>query len=715
MAVLDNAVWINAATGYAESGSTPITEGGLSTTVTGTFTANAWDETQSGYNISEFGAFGVTSPITANYQFSEPVENFTFDFNHVNDDGGSTYDDSWTIYAYDEGGTLIDSADIIAALSGIQDETVYANPDGSVTIEATGTTANDVTFLYAGYIGELELVFEPGPNGSSTGGSGISDFTFDLVDTTDTDGDGVWDIHDIDDDNDGILDSDEGSAPTPYTHTTGQVDILTDGGASTDSVDLSSYGVSIGDTVTIDNILADGDLNGSTETFTLDFNSGEHVTGNLQTGLQNAGSLQPLTAPQSFTVTVVDIGGGVPGLIITADASAAVNALGGNPALSYTLDISGTVGGDVDTDGDGIVDRLDLDSDNDGITDNVEAQLTSGYVAPSGVDSDGDGLDDAYEGTGDEGLTPVDSDGDGTADYLDSDSDGDGISDTDEAGHGESQATIDGSGDSDGDGIMDAVDDVAGWDVNDADIDGSGNFTLADTDFDTDADGSNAAPPTIDLDYRDTVPCFATGTMILTAAGERPVETLRPGDLIETVDDGPVTLRWVASTTMSAEDLARLPSRRPVIIRNGALGNRRRMLVSQQHAFLMRAEGGERLMRVKHVRERYGGQVAHIARNCREITYYHLMFDRHQLVRAEGSPAESFYPGPLALRGLDDEARAELLRLFPRLGKVLTHGQTAAQTYGRPVRPYLKRHEIGTRPARPAPAAARPNDKARSS
>ena len=158
MATLDNAVWLTGTGGFAESGSTTINDGSLSTIVTAVFTANAWDASQSGYNISEFGAFGVTSPISAQYSFSEPVENLTFNFNHVNDDGGSTYDDMWTIYAYDENGVLIDSADIIAAISGVQDESVYANPDGSVTIEATGTIANDVTFNYAGYISEIEQI-----------------------------------------------------------------------------------------------------------------------------------------------------------------------------------------------------------------------------------------------------------------------------------------------------------------------------------------------------------------------------------------------------------------------------------------------------------------------------------------------------------------------------------------------------------------------------
>jgi hypothetical protein len=162
---------------------------------------------------------------------------------------------------------------------------------------------------------------------------------------------------------------------------------------------------------------------------------------------------------------------------------------------------------DADSDGDGVVDRLDLDSDDDGIPDNVEAQTTGGYLAPSGVDSDGNGLDDAYEsspGAG-EGLTPVDTDGVAPADVLDLDSDGDGVLDVDESGLGLTDADHDGR--TDGvvgtDGLDDAAEPADGY----ADVNGDAHdataFLLADSDEDTAPDGSDADPPTHDLDYRD--------------------------------------------------------------------------------------------------------------------------------------------------------------------------------------------------------------------
>ncbi|MCG1037478.1 LamG-like jellyroll fold domain-containing protein, partial [Polaribacter sargassicola] len=154
-----------------------------------------------------------------------------------------------------------------------------------------------------------------------------------------------------------------------------------------------------------------------------------------------------------------------------------------------------------DTDNDGIANHLDLDSDNDGIPDNIEAQSTTGYIAPSGVDADFDGLDDAYDGTGSNGLTAVDTDSDNIPDYLDLDADDDGIYDVEESGSG---LANDGSGMVTGDvgvnGLVDAIEtgstDKAYTDVNGSyDNNQTNNFTDTDNDVST-ANG--------DVDYRDS-------------------------------------------------------------------------------------------------------------------------------------------------------------------------------------------------------------------
>jgi len=272
----------------------------------------------------------------------------------------------------------------------------------------------------------------------------------------DTDGDGILNIDDIDDDNDGILDTVEDAFTVSVTEvfdtTTAQSNIPPNGGNMTQTVDLSSFGVAIGASVTVDNLIARGDINtgdGASEFFTLNFNNGEFTTGNLQTdtgsGAEDA-IFRAVTTPVTATITVIDIGGGVPGFTVSGSTSAAVDNLVGVNGVDYFFDVSGT--GTLltnDVDGDGIINSLDTDSDNDGMLDNVEAQAVGSYVAPSGIDANNDGLDDAY---GTAGLTPVDADGSRLAEFIEADSDGDGISDVNDI-------------DDDNDGILDTVEDAA--------------------------------------------------------------------------------------------------------------------------------------------------------------------------------------------------------------------------------------------------------------
>lgn len=161
-----------------------------------------------------------------------------------------------------------------------------------------------------------------------------------------------------------------------------------------------------------------------------------------------------------------------------------------------------------DTDLDGYPDYLDIDSDNDGIPDNVEAQTTSGYIAPSGTDANGNGVDDAYEGGGNIGLFPIDTDGDSLPDYLDEDSDNDNVPDSIEAhdqNHdGIADFTLFGS-DQDGDGLDDGYEgsNVNDIDVNDELDDPYGQLPNTDSDLESDyrdTDDDDDGIETIDED-----------------------------------------------------------------------------------------------------------------------------------------------------------------------------------------------------------------------
>ena len=51
------------------------------------------------------------------------------------------------------------------------------------------------------------------------------------------------------------------------------------------------------------------------------------------------------------------------------------------------------------------------------------------------------------------------------------------------------------------------------------------------------------------------------------------------------------------------------------------------------------------------------------------MEYFHILFDGHEIIFAEGAEAESFHPGEQALSTLEDAAREELLTLFPELAE----------------------------------------------
>ena len=50
-----------------------------------------------------------------------------------------------------------------------------------------------------------------------------------------------------------------------------------------------------------------------------------------------------------------------------------------------------------------------------------------------------------------------------------------------------------------------------------------------------------------------------------------------------------------------------------------------------------------------------------------EVTYVHLLFDRHQILWSEGPETESFLPGPQIVHALEQDVMTEICTLFPEL------------------------------------------------
>jgi len=256
--------------------------------------------------------------------------------------------------------------------------------------------------------------------------------------TDDTDGDGVINSQDADDDNDGITDVIEGTGDN-------------------DSDGVPNY------------LDRDSDNDG--------------VLDSIETAIDTDGDSVP---------NYLDLDSDNDGIYDAPEAGRDAVASTGRLSSSATVDSFGLAQGasDVrlDTDGDGVVDMLDLDSDNDSLLDVIEQGYpradANGRITPF-VDQNGDGADDSM---GSRGSVLRDTDSDRIPDFRDLDSDQDGLSDLLEmAGPSMDQdnsGTVDNFTDGNGDGLDDTV---AANPTPQTDTDNDGNPNS--TDLDSDNDG----------------------------------------------------------------------------------------------------------------------------------------------------------------------------------------------------------------------------------
>lgn len=172
----------------------------------------------------------------------------------------------------------------------------------------------------------------------------------------------------------------------------------------------------------------------------------------------------------------------------------------------------------------------------------------------------------------------------------------------------------------------------------------------------------------------DEIVCFARGTLVDTPEGPRAIEDLQAGDMILTKDNGPQPLRWIGRTVVSASTLARKDNLRPIRIRAGALGAgapSSDLIVSPQHRMLVRSNIAQKMFGTMEVlvaaKQLLQIEGVDIARDLESVEYFHMLFDRHEVVFANGAESESLYTGPQALKGVGQAALDEIFALFPQL------------------------------------------------
>lgn len=167
--------------------------------------------------------------------------------------------------------------------------------------------------------------------------------------------------------------------------------------------------------------------------------------------------------------------------------------------------------------------------------------------------------------------------------------------------------------------------------------------------------------------------CFANGTMIETVDGPKKVEDLSVNDLIPTKAHGVKPIRWIGARHLDSIDLATNPHMRPIRIETGALGEQHpsaQLTVSPQHRVFVASPDVQLLFGVDEAlvpaKGLVNGDTIQIS-DQDSVTYYHLLFDQHELVNSNGAWTESFYPGKQAFASLGADTCTELFELFPEL------------------------------------------------
>ncbi|NER19134.1 beta strand repeat-containing protein, partial [Spongiivirga citrea] len=370
---------------------------------------------------------------------------------------GTDTDNNGVDDIYDSNGNPVTPTNTDAALATSDAIPDYldtdSDGDGSLDIaEAPGPFAE----TYADPNGTLDdpntLPDTDGDNGTT----GDVDFRDDINDSLDNDQDGIPDSTDVDDDNDGILDTVEGSVDSDLDGIADQFDLDSDNDGIPDNVEAQT---TAGWQAPSTTVFTSGPFIGLPDNYTSgvtpENTDGTDVPDYLDDDSDNDGLNDIVEAD----VDLLGVDANNNGLDDIADSPSNTSMMpynlpqGGitDPNNDYP-NINGS--GDVDyreildSDGDGVADVNDLDDDNDGIPDTAE----SGSIDPN-ADDDSDGVpnfrDPDFPGftdsNGDGVNDNFDFDGDGVPNHLDVDSDNDGIPDITEAG----------GTDTDGDGRVD--------------------------------------------------------------------------------------------------------------------------------------------------------------------------------------------------------------------------------------------------------------------
>jgi hypothetical protein len=357
-----------------------------------------------------------------------------------------------------------------SSLGGTRQLGVYLSNDGGASFVPIATLSGNGSFSQdiSAYIAANTVIrfAKSNANWNSDDNAFIDNVLLSAVvpvPLADTDGDGIPDITDLDNDNDGILDKDECAFIPTVTQS-----FTSSGGTTITNTAANGRGNLIIDFISIDNSF-NLTINGTDIATEFQFQPG--APGNFarfdtgftygQNGVPQLWSITG-TAANPILRVFIDADGNLElfgaqssgGTLVTLTLDTPPTTVPWNPTGNNTISIGQFVTGptnmngelrfseECDTDLDGILNRFDLDSDNDGIYDAVEAghgQTHTNGILLGAVGTDGV-PNSVQTNPNSKAVNYVlqDSDGDTISDTTELDSDNDGCTDVLEAGYTQS-------------------------------------------------------------------------------------------------------------------------------------------------------------------------------------------------------------------------------------------------------------------------------------
>jgi Hint domain/GLTT repeat (6 copies) len=144
-----------------------------------------------------------------------------------------------------------------------------------------------------------------------------------------------------------------------------------------------------------------------------------------------------------------------------------------------------------------------------------------------------------------------------------------------------------------------------------------------------------------DFDVPSGSVCFLRGTHILTAAGERTIESLVQGDIVLTLSSSGLTeqpVKWLGRCLIDLTTHPRPETEAPVRIQRGAFADNTPhadLLLSPDHAVFVDGM-------LMCARQLINGTTIRQEKGWTSVEYFHVELDAHAILLVEGLPAESY-------------------------------------------------------------------------